>query len=196
MAKSKASRRVTASAPDRYDPLAPSSVFVPLQTYTTKVYGPISMARHREQIEEHHAANLMSLGKSTRALLSELRSSSSATAEVSTPANDDPPMDIVMGGNDDDDDGDVWVDMPDEGQEDDVIQMRDILAMHPRTYRPKDEPCGRIYALEIRQESSLQQYPERQHDLHDRHPRLSHFTTGSDDHNVARLRDSRGGPRP
>ena len=45
------------------------------------------------------------------------------------PANDDPPMDIIMGGNDDNDDGDVWVDMPGEGQEDDVIQMRDILAM-------------------------------------------------------------------
>ena len=34
-------------------------------------------------------------------------------------------MDVV----EDDDDGDVWVDVTDEGQQDDVVQMRDILAM-------------------------------------------------------------------
>ncbi|OSD06825.1 hypothetical protein PYCCODRAFT_1442362 [Trametes coccinea BRFM310] len=39
----------------------------------------------------------------------------------------------------DDNDGDVWVDITDEGQDDDVVQMRDVLSLHPRIYRPKDE---------------------------------------------------------
>ncbi|KAJ8455486.1 hypothetical protein ONZ51_g12439 [Trametes cubensis] len=143
MTKARASRSVTSSFPDRYDPLATSSsTLVPLRTYTTKTYGPMAMARHKEEVEQRHATNVMSLGKSTRALLNELRSSSSATVDSTTIQDNGTPMDVV----EDDDDGDVWVDVTNEGQQDDVVQMRDILAMHPRTYRPKDE---RTWALRI-----------------------------------------------
>ncbi|OSD03883.1 hypothetical protein PYCCODRAFT_1424523, partial [Trametes coccinea BRFM310] len=118
MRKSRASRKVRLSYPDRYDLLAvppASSAAGPLQTYTSKVFGPVAIARHKQEVEERHMSNLLN---------------SSATGL------EDVDMDSGM---QDDDDGDVWVDITDEGQEEDVVQMRDILNLHPRIYRPKDE---------------------------------------------------------
>ncbi|KAJ2957836.1 hypothetical protein NUW54_g14571 [Trametes sanguinea] len=139
MRKSRASRKVRLSHPDRYDPMAmpsASSSLASLQTYTSKVYGPVGMARHKEAVEERHVSNLASLGKSTRALLTELRSSSTIKPSDG-PVGDleDVPMED---GFQDDNDGDVWVDITDEGQDDDVVQMRDVLSLqYPSNLSPQ-----------------------------------------------------------